>query len=236
MTDNEQPTPEQLIERLNNLGNTDAERDRNMEWVVRSAEACGEAHMQAVADWIGKLPPPPPDPKSPRYEMKDGTYRPAFHETNVLLELRVWVNGKLFTARESIDPFMFEHRFGNDAEFEKFIEYFVRSSCGRMATDPEAYQYFRELVWIVHPNDEHDLKRCADGWGVSPRCDEGLITKAPVIQIHVPDTIPPPAYQSDVLGVCPCRCHQRDGSGVRAQRQAEVYRFRTFDESQLGQP
>lgn len=172
-----------------------------------------------------KLPP-----TMPHYDTHG---RPAFHESNVLLELRVRVNGRLFTAREAIDPFMFEHRFGEADEFEKFIRFFIRNSCGRMATDPDAYQYFRDLVRVVHPRDRHDFKRCADGMSASPRCDLGIITKAPLVVVSTPDVIEPPTCRADVLGICPCRCHKYDGSGAHSGALARTYLLPQFDEDQL---
>lgn len=228
------PEPALLVAWLNasqrsDIG-SDADREIAMARIVRAAERGGSAHMEAVADWIGKLPPLP-DPKAPLYDARTG--RPAFHETNVLLELRIRVNGQLFTARESIDPFMFDRRFGDDDEFEKYIACFVRSSCGRMATSPDAYRYFRSLVWIVRPHDKHDLKRCADGWKAKPYCDLGLISKASRIFPSVDGVIEPTTLRDDVLGVCPCRCHRNDGSGASSGSLARMHGLRIFDESQL---
>lgn len=226
-------TPENLVERLQNLGATDAERDRNMASIIADAEAGGDEHMAAVADWIAALPPAPPDPSAPRYEMRGGQFRPAFHDTNVLLELCVRVNGKLFTCREAIDPFMFEARFGDDAEFEKFIEYFVRSSCGRMTTDPESYRYFRSLVRVIRPGDQHDLARCADGWKANPYCDSGLIAMVRGLSSVTDSDVGMWMHRNNALGICSCRCHRADGSGTRAESLARMYGLPVFDEEML---
>jgi len=226
------PTPDELVERLRRLGAGGAEIQQAMASAVRDAETGGPEHMEAVAGFIASLPPAPPDPKASRYDAQTG--RPTFHESNILIELRVRVNGRLFTCREAVDPFMFETRFAAGEEFEKYIEYFVRASCGRMATDPDAYRYFRALVRVIHPRDPHDFKRCADGWKATPRCDLGIITRAPIVTAWVPDAaVGPLDDRDDALGVCPCRCHRFDGSGARSGPLARMYGLPQFDEDRL---
>lgn len=235
----EQPTPEQLVDRLRNLGATDDEQHRNMAGIIADAEAGGEEHMAAVADFICSLPPAPPDPSTSVYEQRNGTFRPAFHDTNVLLELQAKVGRRTFVAREAIDPSMFDARFaaGDGDEFERFIRHFIGRNFGQVAVcDDESYRYFRNLLWVVRPTDAHDLKRCAGGRVRDPLCDAGLIIRAPSFTFTVPDVIEPSVLPPDVLGVCPCRCHRNDGSGERAGQLAAMYLIRTFDESQLDEP
>ncbi|HEU5429537.1 MAG TPA: hypothetical protein VFU74_21840 [Actinocrinis sp.] len=235
MTD--QPTPQQLAADMKAFDPASPTATADMERIVRAAEAGGIQHMKAVAEALAEIDPPGASPTSGMpagvYEVRDGQYRPALHESNVMLELRVWVNGRLFTARESIDQFMFKMQFSDESALEPFIRYFIQSSCGRMAADPDAYRYFRSLVWIVRPDDEHDLKRCAEEPATGPRCDAGLIVKERPPFPSIDGVTEPPIGRSDVLGVCSCRCHRRDGTGVRARHQADAYGFGVFDESQL---
>ena len=236
------PSPDQLVvwlETSQRLGpGTDRDRQIAMARIVRAAERGGEAHMLAVAEWVGKLPPPPPDPTTPRYEFKDGQYRPSLHDTNVLIELRVHVDGRMFTAREAIDPYMLEHYgfYQGGDRLEEYLRHFIQMNFGLLAVaDDEAYRYFRERVWVVRPTDRHDSKRCfdsnADTEGMLwPRCVSGNILRS------WPDSSPIPgagtAVRKDsILGSCPCRCHRRPQ--VPSEVAALLSGVGQFDEDQL---
>jgi hypothetical protein len=204
---------------------SDDDREIAMARIVRAAERGGNAHMEAVADWIGKLPPPPPDPKSPRYEMKDGVYRPAFHENSILIELRVTIDGQVFVAREALDPWLFDRRFGDPAEFERFLEYFIRSSLGKVVSTPEALAHFRKKLWIVRADDEHSMQICAESdrpqrdRSLFAVCQSGLILR---------DSL---SFDGGVepVGTCPCRCHERDGTKTQARIWAGMHNLPQFD-------
>lgn len=223
-------SPERLAKQIRTFDNSAPDADERMKQIIKDAEDGGEKHMEAVLDALAK------DDKSstagPPSVYDVATGRPAFHESNVLLELRVHVNGRLFTARESVDPMMFEPQLGK-AGFETFIRFFIQASCGRLAIDPEAYAYFRSLVTVVHPEDQHDLKRCADGPAATPYCDKGLISKASRIFPAVDAAIEPTVTREDVLGTCPCRCHRRNGAADHLRRLAQAYKLPTFDEDML---
>lgn len=237
-----QLTPAQLAEQIRTFDNFAPDADERMKRIIKDAEDGGDEHMKAVVDALfdaGQLAGvrirnAAVGPSSV-YDVSTG--RAAFHESNVLLELRVRINGRSFVVREAIDPVMFELRFRDDAELEKFIEHFVRRSCGTMAADPEGYRYLRELVWIVRPGDRHDFKRCADGWRAHPHCDLGLISKAPpispVFASAADAAIESPMRRDDALGVCPCRCHQHNESRYRAESVARAYGLPGFCEEML---
>lgn len=226
------PTPEQLAERMTQIATSTAMTPEMTQsaigTIIAQAEAGGEEHMAAVADVIARIPDGPPPPNAPRYEAATG--RPAWHETNVLLECQVRIDGRVFTAREALDPMMMELRFGDDAEFERFIEYFIKSSFGKVAVaDPESYQYLRDRLWIVRPGDEHDMKRCAESehpgapW---PRCFQGIVL-AKELTI-VPGERYAQIDRSAVYGQCPCRCHRAQPYG--AKRAAALHGLVVFDE------
>lgn len=139
-----------------------------------------------------------------------------YNTNKIVLELAVRLNDRRFVTSEHIDAEMYEYTFdSDDALFEQFVEHFVHMAVGRLAADPEQYAYFRSQVFIVHPSDEHDFKRCRDSQPVGfpdmwPRCLDGLILS------ELPGDSPVPgagySVRSDtMLGVCPCRCHLRDG-------------------------
>jgi hypothetical protein len=207
------PSPEQLVEwlvRSQIQGEPADEREIAMARIVRAAERGGEAHMEAVAGWIGQLPPPPPDSTAVRYEMRDGRMQAAWHDNSILLELRIRLGGRMFTARETVDPFMYLHRFNSDdAQFEDYLRYFIRKCFGEISVaDEESYRHFRSLLWVVHPTDQHDLRRCADSGYSDLWCEGGLITRS--------------AYQAfgssaRPVGTCPCRCHRAHGGDGTAE-------------------
>lgn len=238
-------TPEQLTAMLREgmrREHSDEHREVVMAEVIAAAERGGDAHMLAVIREIFPDGPGQPteqiDPMSPRYEMRDGRYGPAWHDSNVLIELQVYIDGLLFTARESHDPIMFE-AYGFDTagsnRFEEYIRYFITSNFGRVAVSTGgAYQYFRKRVWIVRPSDVHDFKRCRashdDRTGkLWPRCLGGTILR----EWPQPSPIPGAGVsirREAVLGACTCRCHRAERE---AGRLTQMLRLQPFDEEQL---
>ena len=158
--------------------------------------------------------PPPPVPANSHYETKDGQHRPAWHETNVLIEARVWVGGRLFTARDAVDPFHWQMRFdGYPDAIENYLRWFITRYFGQIAVaDEEGYRHFRERLWVVLPTDRHDFRRCHDSehdfeMTMWPRCLSGHILR----EWPEPSPIPgagPTIPKAAVLGLCPCRCHR----------------------------
>lgn len=226
------PTPEQLVAWLNASQRKDVgsanDREIAMARVVRLAERGGDAHMKAVVEWVSSLPMSPTAPPAPTYEMRDGQLQPSFFGSNITLELRVRLGSRLFTARGAVDPFMFEHQFkGDNAQFEDYLRWFIQSNFGRIATaDAESYAYFRSLLWVVHPTDPHDLRRCAESGDVSvwPSCFNGVMLSTPSNRT---------GGSPHPVAVCPCRCHKTDGSAEYAQWRARSLHLPEFDEDKL---
>lgn len=237
----EQPTPDQLAERARRLG-ADGGTEQDVADLIRDAEAGGAEHMAAVAGQVVNWPAGGGLPSV--YDTATG--RPALHESNVLIECRIRVEGRLFTAREAVDPYLFEMQFGADrpGEFDRYIDYFLRHHFGSMAVEPTLGPLIRSKVWIVKPGDRHDFQRCAEseharpamwqdpgviepplaakGPGPVPYCTEGVIVQPPGQRKVGGELRYFPGYTP--LGTCPCRCHQRDGSAYRAEQLVRMHR------------
>jgi hypothetical protein len=240
-------TPEQLAARMAAVAsNENAPADyveREVADIVRQAEAGGSAHMAAVAEVVARIPNGPPPPNAPVYEASTG--RPAWNENNILMSLEVRIDGRVYTARESLDPMMMAIRFGGpDTErFESFVEFFIKRSFGAVAlADDESYRFLRDRLWIVRPGDEHDLKRCHDSHqpehNLKPACTMGIITTKPFKIVPgeydpVSGATSAPYAQVDktaILGVCSCRCHRKDFYGNGSKRFAALNGLAVFDE------
>lgn len=231
------PTPAELVDQLERAKNSSPSKlDRVMKRVVRDAEDLGDEHMGAVAEWVFKQPRPAPQPApNDLMHTKDG-YRYRADDLNVTIELRLTIDGRKFRARETVDPFRFEHTFANNSdEFEKYLMYFLHHHLGSLAHGQAEREFFRSKLWVVRPGDEHDLQRCAhsndtdhpDMW---PRCLDGFILT------ELPGLSPVPGVGGTVrrdamLGYCPCRCHQK-ASNLRGPR-PHVLGLGTFNEDQL---
>lgn len=251
-------TPGQLAERARRLGASGAAEQDILD-LIRDAEAGGADHIAAVAgqvvDWPagGALPAV--------YDTATG--RPAVHESNVLIECRIRVEGRLATFREALDPFLWAERFSDESEFDRYLAYALQRAFGLLMQDPELGPLIRSKVWIVKPGDRHDFQRCHDSpvapeWfrgsgadpmlpdpaafppALNPYCNGGVIVRAPGryevngARRYFPSYAP--------LGTCPCRCHLSDGSAYRAEQLMRVHRHfpmnwdpkaARFDEDQL---
>lgn len=256
----EETTPEQLAERARRLG-TDGGSEQDIIDLIRDAEAGGAEHMAAVAGQVVNWPAGGGLPSSV-YDTATG--RPAFHESNVLIECRIRVEGEPATFREAVDPFLWSERFGADqAEFDRYLDYALHRAFGLLMSDPRLGPRIRSKVWVVKPGDKHDFQRCHDSpsapeWfrdpgadpmlpeaaafppALNPYCHDGVIVRAPG-QYKV-NGVPRYAPSYTPLGTCPCRCHLRDGSAVRAEQLVRVHRHfpmnwdpqaARFDEDQL---
>lgn len=252
MTDNQTPassgqrTPEQLVQYLTTgmSANHPMEyREMVMAEVIAEAEAAGDAHMLAVIQAVIPDGPTPPRRvgahEAPTYEMRDGQHRSAWHDSNTLIELRAYVDGRMFTARESMDPYMFEaYGFADSRSdrLEEFIQHFIRVNFGALAVSDEAsYRYFRERVWIVQPTDAHDFKRCRashdDTTGkLWPRCLGGTIVRSWPQLGPIPGAGTVQTRRDAVMGSCPCRCHRNQST---AARMADIFRMPPFHEDLL---
>lgn len=239
MTD---PTPEELAERARQLG-TDGGSEQDIQRLIDDAEAGGADHMAAVAAQVVNWPAGGGLPSV--YDMATG--KPAYHESNVLIECRIRVEGELMTLREAIDPYMFASRFAEEAaEFDRYIDYMLERAFGLMVRDPKMAAIIRSKLWVVKPGDKHDFKRCAESeqpspgfWhepGVSepsfarkepggpvPYCTEGVIVQPPGKR-NLGNGVHRWSPEYEPLGACPCRCHQRDGSYHRAEHLVRMHR------------
>jgi len=229
-----QRTPEQLTDRLRRFNPDWPDADAEMEQIVRAAEAGGTDHMKAVVETLFPNGPTPPRPT--------GGYRPF--TPDITMEIRAYVNNRLFTARQSVDPFMFEMKFGDPDQLEHYVKYWIQQSFGQVAVaDEESYRYFRDRVWIVRPTDVHDVKRCHDSQknqagDLWPRCLGGVILR------EYPQVSPIPGAGTMVrkesfLGNCTCRCHSGEKYGQPDRRIGNLAGASDFDENQLdekGQP
>lgn len=249
MTD---PTPEDLAERARRIG-TDGGSEQDITDLIRDAEAGGEQHMAAVASQVVRWPTGPSNAPFPGvYDPSTG--RPAWHESNILMSVSVRIDGRLFTAREMFEPMLFNLQFGDteDERFEHFVRHFLGRSFGGIATaDEESYRYLRRKVWIVKPDDLHDMQRCArsyprqhaqstkdylcaaDREDMWPRCSAGFILRSAEAVKPNPIGFGQVLSRLDVLGVCSCRCHRADQYGASAKRTAERHGIPDFDEQQL---
>lgn len=161
--------------------------------------------------------------------------RPAWYETNILIECRLRVEGQLLTAREAIDPYAWQQMFGGDNERREdfLVNYFLTRNFGRAIMQQ---LNLRERVFIVLPTDEHDFKRCKDSgdealWlegGV--RCRDGYMIRFPRQRIMFgnADPLAPPDVPQ-AMGLCPCRCHRYERSGIERR----YLGGRVFDEADL---
>jgi len=254
----DQPTPEQLAERARRLGAGDGTEQDILD-LIRDAETGGADHIAAVAGQVVNWPAGGAPPSM--YDAATG--RPAYHESNVLIECRIRVEGELATFREAIDPFLWAERFAADqGEFDRYIDYALTRAFGLMMRDPRLGPLIRAKLWIVKPDDEHDFQRCAQSEQEPPAWqDPGMIE--PVMAVKVPGgpvpychegvIVQPPGQRTvngvrrmypvhDPLGACPCRCHLRDGSYERAEMLVRMHRrfpmnwdprAARFDEDQL---
>lgn len=205
----EQPTPEDLVARLQNLPDSSDAMKVVIEQVVRDAEAGGKDHMLAVAKHMASLPPDRPGLAAPAYDRATG--RPAFHETNILISCQIRVEGLLFTAREALDPMLYELQFGGTDKFEDYIRFFLGHHFGRMVHDPAGYSLLRSKTQVVRPEDKHDFKRCIDsetGRKLDIRCVVGEIVSGLISTFTEPY---PHTLAQKMLGLCPCRCHTAPG-------------------------
>lgn len=211
-----EPTPEELVDQLERAKNSSPSKfDRVMKRVVRDAEDLGDEHMGAVAEWVFKQPRPAPQPAPDdlMYNKKDGGFRYRSDDLNVTIELRLTIDGRKFLARETVDPYRFDHVFADNAdEFEKYLRYFLHHHLGSLVHGDAEQAFFRSKLWVVRPGDKHDLQRCAhsndtDHPGMWPRCLDGLILS------QLPGVSPVPGVggtirRDAIRGACPCRCHR----------------------------
>jgi hypothetical protein len=230
------PSPEQLADRARKLG-TDGGSERDVLRLIQDAEAGGDEHMRAVAGQVVNWPTGPSRaPYSGVYDPQTG--QPAWHESNILMEASVRIDGRRFTARHMFDPMMMEMQFGGteDERFEEFVRYWIRSSFGGIATaDDESYRYLRGKVWIVKPGDRHDLQLCAQAGASAkyPKCSAGFILRSERALSPGIFGTEPVLNGTHIAGVCPCRCHRSDPYGDSAKRTAAMYGIPDFDEDQL---
>lgn len=232
MTD---PTPADLAERARRIG-TDGGSEQDITDLIRDAEAGGHAHMTAVAEQVVNWPASGGMPSV--YDTATG--KPAFHETNVLIECRIKVEGQLATYREAMDPYLWAERFSDPAEFDRYLTYSLSRAFGAMMQDPRLGPLIRSKVWVVKPTDVHDFQRCAESGKANPAVwqDPGIIEPVwapknpagPVPYCTEGVIIQPPGRRNlgggvrrwsdkyEPLGTCPCRCHQHDGSCYRAEQ------------------
>jgi hypothetical protein len=236
------PTPEELSERARRLG-TDGGSERDVLRLIQDAEAGGDEHMRAVAGQVVRWPTGPSRAPYPGvYDPHTG--RPAWHESNVLMEVSVRIDGRRFTSREThLDPMLLDLQFGgtDTDRFEHFVKYFIERSFGAVATaDEESYRYLRGKVFIVKPGDKHDLERCRDSDRdhqdeVWPRCTAGFIIRSAGAVEPNPIGWGTVLSRTSVLGVCPCRCHRNDVYGPSAKLTANLHGIPAFDEDQLNE-
>ena len=254
----DEPTPEQLAERARRLG-AEGGTEQDIADLIRDAEAGGAEHMAAVAGQVVNWPTGGGLPSV--YDTTPG--RPALHESNVLIECRIRVEGQWATFREAMDPFLWFERFSTDQEaFDRYLDYALTRAFGLMMTDPRLGPLIRSKLWIVKPGDTHDFQRCAEsehapapvwrdptllesplaakGPGPVPYCTEGVIVQPPGQRKVGGELRYFPGYTP--LGTCPCRCHQHDGSVYRAEQLVRMHRHfpmnwdpaaGRFDEDQL---
>jgi hypothetical protein len=241
------PTPEELADRARRLG-ADGGSEQDIQRLIDDAEAGGADHMAAVASQVASWPSSGAMPSV--YDM--ATCQPAYHESNILIECRIRVEGELMTLREAVDPYMFETRFaGEPAEFDLYIDYALERAFGLMARDPKMGPIIRKKLWVIKPGDKHDFKRCAESEQASPAMwhDPGIIEPtfaprgpgSPVPYCADGVIVRPPGKRDlgngvhrwssnyEPLGACPCRCHQRDGSYRRAEHLILMHRHFPMD-------
>lgn len=253
----EQYTPEQLAERARRLG-TEGGSEQDIADLIRDAEAGGAEHMAAVAEQVVNWPSTGALPSSV-YDTATG--RPAFHESNVLIECRIRVEGEMATFREAMDPFLWAQQFADPGEFDRYLDYALSRAFGLLMRDPRLGPLIRSKVWVVKPGDKHDFQRCAQSeqapaWqdpaaighflepkgpnGPAPHCAKGVIVQPPGLRKtgHLREWI----ADYTPLGTCPCRCHVHDGSAYRAEQLVRMHRHfpmnwdpaaARFDEDQL---
>lgn len=222
MTD--QPTPEQLAQRMRDFDPNVSDADEVMRRIIVDAEAGGEAHMLAV---VGALPPPTPAPPAPTDILHDlKTRRASYRDPslNVTMSLIVNTDGFRYEARETVDAFMWEMQFRSSPEhFESYIAHWLRVHLGSMVQDPVAFGHFRAKLFIVTPEDIHDRRVCRrtseeDGQQMVhwPRCIDGaILTEPPIKEPELSGTdrplfgsmFGPHVRPQAVKGACTCRCH-----------------------------
>jgi len=121
------------------------------------------------------------------------------YDGNITIELRVRIDGRVFVARELLD----EQEWLLQGDIEPYLEWFIKRSLGGIASTPDALIDFRRKLWIVHPDDQHDFRRCAESADVDvwPSCFDGVMLS----------NTTPAGGSSKPIAICPCRCHPRYG-------------------------
>lgn len=149
----------------------------------------------------------------------DGTHRYRYDGHNVTLRFDLTVEDRRFTARETVDAAMWEYRFNaNRDEFESYIRSWIRMNFGLLSDGAEAYQWFRDRLFVVLPEDAHDRPTCRRTSETDdapwPRCVNGALLTEPPMRDPEPPERPvfggmfgPSVRIDTVKGACTCRCH-----------------------------
>lgn len=218
MTD--QPTPEQLHERMRTFDSTAPDADARMRAIIVDAEAGGDAHMLAVVDALPKeTTPPPPRPDDIVYDPKTRQSQYRSDDLNVSLSLDINIDGNRFIAREVVDPMAWEYRFKGDKDaFESYLRFFIAHWFGAISRDPAGYEFLRSRLFIVRPEDAHDHRVCRrtneEDNAPWPRCVDGAVLTEPPLESPHPlrgsmmgTMFGAVVRPNTIKGACGCRCH-----------------------------